>query len=73
MATQIVIDQTGDTRHHFDPCNDGQLLEAERRFKDLTGRGFTAAKRTSPGQTTKLRSFDPTAEETVFFPRMVGG
>lgn len=73
MATQIVIDQTGDTRHHFDPQNDGQLLEAERRFKDLTGRGFTAAKRTSPGQTAKLTSFDPTAEETVFFPRMVGG
>jgi hypothetical protein len=73
MATQIVIDQTGDTRHHFDPHNNGQLLEAERRFKDLTGRGFTAAKRTSPGHTTKLRSFDPTAKETVFFPRMVGG
>jgi hypothetical protein len=73
MATQIVIDQTGDTRHHFDPHNDDQLLEAERRFKDLTGRGFTAAKRISPGQTAKLRSFDPNVEETVFFPRVVGG
>lgn len=73
MATQIVMDQTGDTRHHFDPDNAGQLLEAERRFNDLTGRGFTAAKRTSPGQTSKLRAFDPAAEETVFFPRMVGG
>ena len=73
MATQIVMDQTGDTRHYFDPLNSRELLEAERRFKDLTGRGYTAAKRTSPGQTTKLRSFDPTAEETLFFPRMVGG
>ena len=73
MATQIVMDQTGDTRHYFDPDNAGELLEAERRFTDLTGRGFTAAKRTSPGQTSKLRSFDPAAEETVFFPRMVGG
>ena len=73
MATQIVMDQTGDTRHYFDPDNAGELLEAERRFNDLTGRGFTAAKRTSPGQTSKLRAFDPAAEETVFFPRMVGG
>jgi hypothetical protein len=73
MATQIVMDQTGDTRHHFDPLNNAELLEAERRFNDLTGRGFTAAKRTSPGQASKLRSFDPTAEETIFFPRMVGG
>ena len=73
MATQIVLDQTGDTRHHFDPQNDIELLEAERRFKELTGRGFTAAKRVSPGQATKVRSFDPTAEEIVFFPRVVGG
>ena len=73
MATQIVMDQTGDSRHYFDPHDPGELLEAERRFKDLTDQGFTAAKRTSPGQTTKLRAFDPTAEETLFFPRMVGG
>ena len=73
IATQIVMDQTGDTRHLFDPQNAGERLEAERRFHDLTGRGFTAAKRIAPGQTSKLRSFDPTAEETVFFPRLVGG
>ena len=73
MATQIVMDQTGDTRHHFDPDNTAELIEAEKRFKDLTARGFIAARRTSPGQTSKLRSFDPTAEETLFFPRMVGG
>jgi hypothetical protein len=72
MATQIVMDRTGDTRHHFDPENAADLVEAEKRFEDLTTRGFVAAKRTSSGQTTKLRSFDPT-EETLFFPRMVGG
>jgi hypothetical protein len=73
MAIQIVMDLTGDTRHHFDPRNADELVKAEERFKNLTGRGFTAAKRTSLGETTKLRSFDPTAEETVFFPRIVGG
>ena len=73
MASQIVMDQTGDTRHYFDPLNSSERLEAEQRFKDLTDQGFTAAKRTSPGQTEKLRSFDPTTEETLFFPRLVGG
>ena len=43
MATQIVMDQTGDTRHEFDPGNAEALAQAERRFRELTGAGFTAA------------------------------
>ena len=73
MAIQIVMDRTGDSRHRFDP-NDGQeLAKAEQRFRDLTGAGFTAAVRTGPGQVSRIRSFDLNAEETVFFPRLVGG
>jgi hypothetical protein len=73
MATQIVMDHTGDTRHYFD-ANDAQALrEAEARFGELTGDGFTAAVRTAAGEVSRIRSFDPTAEETVFFPRLVGG
>ena len=34
---------------------------------------FTAAVRTASGESTKMRSFDPNAEETLFFPRLVGG
>lgn len=50
MAAQIIMDHTGDTRHHFD-ANDAQaLLEAEERFKLLTGAGFTAAIRNSSGE-----------------------
>jgi hypothetical protein len=45
MATQIVMDHTGDTRHQFDPADAGAVAEAERRFKELTGAGFTAARR----------------------------
>ncbi len=73
MATQIVMDHTGDTRHYFDPEDTQALAKAEERFKRLTGLGFTAAIRTAPGQVSGVRSFDPTAEETVFFPRLVGG
>jgi hypothetical protein len=39
----------------------------------LTGYGFTAAVRTASGEVTMQRTFDPTAEETLFFPRLVGG
>ena len=49
------------------------LLEAERRFKALTGAGFTAATRTASGESVVTRTFDPTVEETLFFPRLVGG
>jgi hypothetical protein len=73
MAMQIVMDKTGDTRHEFDVADATALADAERRFKELTGAGFTAAARTGNGQSVLLRKFDPSAEETVFFPRLQGG
>ncbi|MEO6779775.1 MAG: hypothetical protein ABI196_02465 [Bradyrhizobium sp.] len=73
MATQIVMDYTGDRRHSFDAQDTHALLKAEERFNKLTGLGFTAAVRTGPGEASRLTSFDPTAEETLFFPRLVGG
>jgi hypothetical protein len=68
-----VMDRTGDTRHNVDAKNANALLEAEERFKKLIGAGFTAAVRTATGEASVTRSFDPSAEETVFFPRLVGG
>ena len=75
MAIQIVMDRTGDSRHHFDPSDAQEVAKAERWFYELTNLGFTAAARTGPGpgQVSQIRSFDPSAEETVFFPRLVGG
>jgi len=73
MATQIVMDHTGDTRHNFDAADVEALSKAEKRFKALTSVGFTAAVRTTTGEVTLTRSFDPTAEETLFIPRLVGG
>ena len=73
MATQIVMDQTGDTRHEFDPKNAEAVARAEKRFLELTGVGFTAAVRTGPGEVQRVHAFDPTAQETLFYPRLVGG
>ena len=73
MATQIVMDHTGDTRHQFDPADAAAVAEAERRFKELTGAGFTAAKRLGDGKSEVMKTFDPTTEETLFIPRLQGG
>jgi len=73
MATLIVMDHTGDTQHNFDAKNAASVLKAEERFRELTGAGFTAAVRTASGEAVVKRTFDPNAEETLFFPRLVGG
>jgi hypothetical protein len=73
MATQIVMDHTGDTRHSFDANDKNALLKAEERFNALTLVGYTAAVRTAPGGSELMRTFDPTTEETLFFPRLIGG
>lgn len=72
MATRIVMDHTGDIRHYFDANDERALREAEERFEELTGKGFTAAVRTAAGEVSQIRSFDPTKKETLFFPRLVG-
>jgi hypothetical protein len=68
MATQIVMDRTGDTRHEFNPADSVAIVAAEARFKELTGAGFTAAARMGEGKSELLRVFDPSVEETVFYP-----
>ena len=73
MALHIVMDHNGDTRHAFNADDAQALAKAEERFKELTGLGFMAAIRTASGEVSIVRSFDPTAEETLFFPRLVGG
>ena len=73
MASLIVLDHTGDTRHIFDKQDPAEVANAEQRFRELTGAGFTAAVRSGLGEQRIIRSFDPTAEETLFYPRLVGG
>ena len=73
MRTQIIMDRSGDTRHQFDPGDASAVAKAERRFLELTGAGFIAAKRTGNGTSELIRQFDPSAQETVFIPRLVGG
>ena len=59
MATHIVMDRTGDTRHNFDAKNADALLKAEQRLRELTGAGYTAAGRIASGEVVVKRTFDP--------------
>ena len=73
MHFQIIMDTSGEARHHFDPADASTVSEAEKRFRDLVGAGFIAAKRTGNGTSELVRRFDLAARETVFIPRLVGG
>lgn len=74
MSKQIVMDHTGDSRHAFDANDQAAVAIAEKRFEELTGKGFTAAaKKAGASESTVIRKFDPTAEETIFIPRLQGG
>jgi hypothetical protein len=59
MATQIVMDHNGDTRHNSDAADAKAVLKAERRFKELTEAGYTAATRTSDRPVATLRLIRP--------------
>jgi hypothetical protein len=73
MAVQVVMDHTGDTRHWYDAADERSLFEARERFRQLSEQGYTAAVREAGGSSRIVRSFEPTAKETLFFPRLVGG
>jgi hypothetical protein len=73
MHTQIVMDATGDSLHHFDTTDMTAVIEARKRFEALTKVGYIAAKRTGNGKSELIRQFDPTVQETLFMPRLVGG
>jgi len=73
MPTQIVMDASGDSRHSFDPADEIELLRAQVRFRELLKNGYTAASGNQSGSVIVTRTFDPVAEETLFYPRLVGG
>ncbi|HEX5998162.1 MAG TPA: hypothetical protein VFZ16_02010 [Hyphomicrobiaceae bacterium] len=74
MGIQIVMDRSGDTRHEFDKTDAKAVALAERRFKELTGKGFRAVALAEEGGQGKLvNKFDPQAEQTLFIPQLQGG
>ena len=73
MAKQRVLNHTGDTEHDYMIDDKSAVAEAMERFNQLVSEGYTAAERTGNGTSKVVRAFDPTAEETLFIPRLQGG
>jgi hypothetical protein len=74
MGVHIVMDRSGDTRHEFDIADAKAVALAEKRFRELTGKGFRAvalAKDGGPGRL--IGKFDPEVEQTLFIPQLQGG
>ena len=74
MHVQIVMDCSGDTRHEFDPDDAAEIVHAEHRFRELTGKGFRAVALGKAGEPGRLMSkFDAEVDETLFIPQLQGG
>ena len=74
MGVQIIMDRSGDTRHEFDTGDSTAGALAEERFRELTGKGFSAVALGKDGKPGKLiGKFDPMVEETLFIPQLQGG
>lgn len=68
-----IMDHTGHSTEAFDKADPEMLKAAQARFDELIADGRTAAVRTGSGEGKIVRKFDPTAEETLFIPRLMGG
>ena len=72
MPEHKVMDATGDSCHKFKTDDAAGVAEAEKRFMELTGSGFTAARVDGKGDQTITREFDP-EDNVIFFPALQGG
>src|SRR5262245_26252638 len=75
MGQLVILDETGDTALCFDKTKPETVETCRERFRAMRKRGFLAYK-TDPKDKSRgevLQEFDPTAEEIILTPRIVGG
>ena len=66
-----IMDATGHTTEQYAPA---EVARAMERFAALVAEGRTAATRKEgASEYSVTRQFDPSAEETLFVPRLKGG
>ncbi len=74
MATVKFLDQTGHTTMEFGEGKQFTQAEALAKIDAAVKSGAVIAKKTGDGTFEKLpKGFDPTAEETLVIPQLVGG
>lgn len=69
---KVMDSRIGDIEHHFDTRNAEEVALAMERFDELV-QTYIAARKTGPGISEVIKAFDPTHEEVLFYPRVVGG
>jgi hypothetical protein len=81
MGTLRVLSRRGDDQVSWeaqstltaDPDGQAAVEEAERIFRQQQKRGATAFRVDGGKPPVRIESFDPTAEEIIMVPRVVGG
>jgi len=81
MSMLRVLSRSGDDRYFWDrgavAVGDEEAVaavkEAERIFREQRARGATAVRVTPGRPAERMNEFDPSAEEIVMIPRVIGG
>ena len=68
-----VLDGTGDSVTEFDPAVGTEVNFAKDLFDKLKGQNYLAYKTDGPSNAEVIKSFDPTASETIMHKPLVGG
>lgn len=72
--TMNIMDPTGHTSVTWDPANSAEVDIARTAFTEMTAKGFYAFRVEKNGrQGARMTSFDPSAEEMLIVPHLVGG
>lgn len=69
-----ILDHTGHSEKAWEAADTVGVAEAEKRFVELTGKGFLAFEPGKDGEAGRqLKAFDPSVEITTFTPSLQGG
>lgn len=74
IGAMNIMDNSGHRQVHWDMSNSKEIAAAQKTFDRLVKQGYAAfgsAKSAEPKQA--IAAFDPTMEEVVMVPRIVGG
>lgn len=69
-----IIDETGDTKHMWNPRDMDEVAAARKLFQTFNDKGFKAFRVNARGEAgERIREFDPSAEKIIFIPQLAGG
>lgn len=69
-----IMDETGHRQVHWDLSNSKEIAAAQKTFDRLIQRGHTAFGASNKSDLKRaITTFDPTMEEVIMVPRIVGG